>query len=110
MGDLGVITWRDMTVIGAAFSAVIPASWFIFHAIKKQFEKQTDRFDREFKEQATQAEERTRRTHDSIENLGREIRETFVPRDLFNVEIRRLDQALDERDRQMNDFADRLRN
>lgn len=108
MDSAGGVTWQELAVIGAILSAVFTAAWYIFGAIKRQFETQTERFEKQFAAQATQAEMRTLRTHERIEGLGKEMRETFVPRDLFHAEIRRFDDAIDERDRQINDMADRL--
>lgn len=91
------ITWPALAATIATLGTICAGMWAVYGAIKKQFDKA-----------AKAGEARVVRTHQRIDEMHRDVRENFTPRDLHAVEIRRLDQALDERDRQLAELAGRL--
>ncbi len=90
------VTWTAIAAIIASVGAIIGGLWAVYGAIKGQFE-------------VTRAESESRavRTHNRIEDLGKEVRDNFVHRDVFSAELRRVDDALAMRDRQHAELAAR---
>jgi len=91
------ITWQALGAVLVAVGIICGGLWTVYGAIKKQFDRA-----------ATLGEERTTRTHALIENLRAHIGATYVPLAVHASELRRLDDALEERDRQINDLAERM--
>lgn len=91
------ITWPALVAVIGTAGTVLTGLWAIYGAIKKQFDAASEA-----------GEARAVRTHQRIDDLHRDMRENFTPRDVHAVEIRRLDEALHERDRQLSELAGRL--
>lgn len=91
------ITWDALGSVIATAATLLGGLWAVYGAIKRQFDKA-----------AELGEDRARRTHQRIDNLREDIHETYLPREVHAADMRRLSDALEERDRLHADLAARL--
>jgi len=91
------ITWQMLTLVLGGIASIAAGAWALLGAMKKEFEN-------------TRKESNAgrQRLYDRVDDFGREIRETYTPRDLFHSELRRVGDALEERDRQIFDLSARV--
>ncbi|EME71379.1 hypothetical protein H261_03183 [Paramagnetospirillum caucaseum] len=93
----GPITWSALASLIGAVGVICTGLWAVHGAIKREFQRA-----------AELGERRTARTHDRIESLGSHISQTYLPLAVHAAEMRRVDEALEERDRQLEDLSARV--
>lgn len=91
------ITWPALAAVIGTAGTVLAGLWAVYGAIKRQFEKA-----------AEAGEQRAIRTHERIDKLGEHISQTYLPREVHKAEMRRVDDALRERERQLAELSARL--
>ncbi len=91
------VTWDAMASLIGTAAAIFSGLWAVYGAIKKQFDKASEL-----------GEDRARRTHARIDTLRDDIHEKYLPREVHAADMRRMDEAIGERDRQIEDLAERL--
>lgn len=97
MSPDSAITWPMLATLFGILAPVLAGLWAIHGAVKKQFEQTNQK-----------SEDRAVRTHQRIDQLREDIHETYTPREVHAAEVRRLDEAMHERDRQIEDLNGRL--
>ncbi|HLN23836.1 MAG TPA: hypothetical protein VK558_07615 [Patescibacteria group bacterium] len=93
------ITWEALAAIVAALVAVGSGGWALLGALKKEFENT--------RRDSTAGRQRL---YERMDAVLKEVRDSFIHRDVYHADMRRLDEALDERDRQINDLSGRINN
>lgn len=87
------ITWQALSVLLTLLIGFVS----LMVSIRTQFKNAQDKSD-----------ERARRTYEKIEGLRGEIAQTYVRKDVYDVDRRLINQSLDENMRVTRDVARRL--